>query len=279
MIKDSTVNKPKLAFIGGGNMAKSLVGGLLEKGFYSKNITVSDPLEKNLNQLSQRFGVNTTSDNSVAVRNADLVVLSIKPQIMQSVCKALVVSLKNMPPIISIAAGIPLESLEKWLGKDTPIIRCMPNTPALVQTGAAGLFANSNVNQKQRDLAQEIFNAVGICCWLEKEDDIDLVTAISGSGPAYFFLFMETMEKVAIDLGLSQEISRKLILQTALGAAKMATESDNNPAELREQVTSPHGTTEKAVDTFIQKDILGLFEKAIGNAVKRAKEMAKEAKN
>ena len=279
MIKDSTVNKPKLAFIGGGNMAKSLVGGLLEKGFYSKNITVSDPLEKNLNQLSQRFGVNTTSDNSVAVRNADLVVLSIKPQIMQSVCKALVVSLKNMPPIISIAAGIPLESLEKWLGKDTPIIRCMPNTPALVQTGAAGLFANSNVNQKQRDLAQEIFNAVGICCWLEKEDDIDLVTAISGSGPAYFFLFMETMEKVAIDLGLSQEISRKLILQTALGAAKMATKSDNNPAELREQVTSPHGTTEKAVDTFIQKDILGLFEKAIGNAVKRAKEMAKEAKN
>ena len=279
MIKDSTVNKPKLAFIGGGNMAKSLVGGLLEKGFYSKNITVSDPLEKNLNQLSQRFGVNTTSDNSVAVRNADLVVLSIKPQIMQSVCKALVVSLKNMPPIISIAAGIPLESLEKWLGKDTPIIRCMPNTPALVQTGAAGLFANSNVNQKQRDLAQEIFNAVGICCWLEKEDDIDLVTAVSGSGPAYFFLFMETMEKVAIDLGLSQEISRKLILQTALGAAKMATESDNNPAELREQVTSPHGTTEKAVDTFIQKDILGLFEKAIGNAVKRAKEMAKEAKN
>ena len=279
MIKDSTVNKPKLAFIGGGNMAKSLVGGLLEKGFYSKNITVSDPLEKNLNQLSQRFGVNTTSDNSVAVRNADLVVLSIKPQIMQSVCKALVVSLKNMPPIISIAAGIPLESLEKWLGKDTPIIRCMPNTPALVQTGAAGLFANSNVNQKQRDLAQEIFNAVGICCWLEKEDDIDLVTAISGSGPAYFFLFMETMEKVAIDLGLSQEISRKLILQTALGAAKMATKSDNNPAELREQVTSPHGTTEKAIDTFIQKDILGLFEKAIGNAVKRAKEMAKEAKN
>ncbi len=279
MIKDSTVNKPKLAFIGGGNMAKSLVGGLLEKGFYSKNITVSDPLEKNLNQLSQRFGVNTTSDNSVAVRNADLVVLSIKPQIMQSVCKALVVSLKNMPPIISIAAGIPLESLEKWLGKNTPIIRCMPNTPALVQTGAAGLFANSNVNQKQRDLAQEIFNAVGICCWLEKEDDIDLVTAVSGSGPAYFFLFMETMEKVAVDLGLSQEISRKLILQTALGAAKMAIESDNNPAELREQVTSPHGTTEKAVDTFIQKDILGLFEKAIGNAVKRAKEMAKEAKN
>ena len=279
MIKDSTVNKPKLAFIGGGNMAKSLVGGLLKKGFYSKNITVSDPLEKNLNQLSQRFGVNTTSDNSVAVRNADLVVLSIKPQIMQSVCKALIVSLKNMPTIISIAAGIPLESLEKWLGKDTPIIRCMPNTPALIQTGAAGLFANSNVNQKQRDLAQEIFNAVGICCWLEKEDDIDLVTAVSGSGPAYFFLFMETMEKVAIDLGLSQEISRKLILQTALGAAKMAIESDNNPAELREQVTSPHGTTEKAVDTFIQKDILGLFEKAIGNAVKRAKEMAKEAKN
>ena len=279
MIKDSIVNKPKLAFIGGGNMAASLVGGLLEKGFCSKNVTVSDPLKKNLNQLSQRFGVNTTSDNSVAVRNADLVVLSIKPQIMQSVCKALVASLKNMPPIISIAAGIPLESLERWLGKDTPIIRCMPNTPALVQTGAAGLFANSNVNQKQRDLAQEIFNAVGICCWLEKEDDIDLVTAVSGSGPAYFFLFMETMEKVAIDLGLSQEISRKLILQTALGAAKMATESDNNPAELREQVTSPHGTTEKAVDTFIQKDILGLFEKAIGNAVKRAKEMAKEAKN
>jgi pyrroline-5-carboxylate reductase len=184
-----------------------------------------------------------------------------------------------MPPAISIVAGIPLSLLKNWLGEDIPIIRCMPNTPALVQSGAAGMFANQKVNQKLRDLAEEIFDAVGLCCWLEKEEDIDLVTAVSGSGPAYFFLFMEAMEKVAIDLGLDQEVARKLIIQTALGAAKMAEGSDMNPSELRSCVTSPGGTTEKAINAFLEGDILGLFSKAMNKALERATEMAIEAEN
>lgn len=273
------MDKPRLAFIGGGNMAKSLIGGLIDKGFSSRCISVSDPVEKNLDQLNRKFGIATTSDNSIAAKDVDLIVLCVKPQILESVCKELQASLNQTPPAISIAAGIPLSLLMDWLGENTPIIRCMPNTPALVQSGAAGMFANQNVDKKLRNLAEEIFDAVGLCCWLEKEEDIDLVTAVSGSGPAYFFLFMEAMEKVAIDLGLDQEISRKLIIQTVLGAAKMAAESDMNPSELRSCVTSPGGTTEKAVNAFLEGDIMGLFNKAMNKALERATEMAKEAEN
>lgn len=273
------MDKPRLAFIGGGNMAKSLIGGLIDKGFSSRCISVSDPVEKNLDQFNRKFGIATTSDNSIAAKDVDLIVLCVKPQILESVCRELQASLNQTPPAISIAAGIPLSLLMDWLGEDTPIIRCMPNTPALVQSGAAGMFANEKVDEKLRNLAEEIFDAVGLCCWLEKEEDIDLVTAVSGSGPAYFFLFMEAMEKVAIDLGLDQEISRKLIIQTVLGAAKMAAESDMNPSELRSCVTSPGGTTEKAVNAFLEGDIMGLFNKAMNKALERATKMAKEAEN
>mgnify|MGYP001413566907 CR=1 FL=1 len=181
--KDMHVDKPRLAFIGGGNMAKSLIGGLIDKGFSSRCISVSDPVKKNLDQLNRKFGIATISDNSIAAKDVDLIVLCVKPQILESVCKELQASLNQMPPAISIAAGIPLSLLMDWLGEDTPIIRCMPNTPALVQSGAAGMFANQKVDKKLRNLAEEIFDAVGLCCWLEKEEDIDLVTAVSGSGP------------------------------------------------------------------------------------------------
>ncbi len=214
------MNKPKIAFIGGGNMAKSLIGGLINKGFSSRYICVSDPVKENLDQLNRKFGIATALDNSIAAKDVDLMVLCVKPQILESVCKELQASLNQTPPVISIVAGIPLSLLMDWLGEDTPIIRCMPNTPALVQSGAAGMFANQKVDKKLRNLAEEIFNAVGLCCWLEKEEDIDLVTAVSGSGPAYFFLFMEAMEKVAIDLGLDQEISRKLVIQTVSAQQK-----------------------------------------------------------
>ena len=273
------MNKPKIAFIGGGNMAKSLIGGLINKGFSSRYICVSDPVKENLDQLNRKFGIATALDNSIAAKDVDLMVLCVKPQILESVCKELQASLNQMPPVISIVAGIPLSLLMDWLGEDTPIIRCMPNTPALVQSGAAGMFANQKVDKKLRNLAEEIFGAVGLCCWLEKEEDIDLVTAVSGSGPAYFFLFMEAMEKVAIDLGLDQEISRKLVIQTVSGAAKMAVESDMNPTELRTCVTSPGGTTEKAVNAFLEGNIIGLFNKAMSKALERATEMAKEAEN
>lgn len=270
------MSKPTLAFIGGGNMATSLVGGLLEKGYPASNITVSDPMQENRDRLHQQFGINTTEDNLSASTNADVVMLAIKPQVMKAVAEELSSALSHQPLVISIAAGIPMSSLQQWLGKGTPIVRCMPNTPALVQTGAAGLFANAQVNAEQQVLASEILDAVGISCWLDKEEDIDAVTAVSGSGPAYFFLVMEAMEQAGVELGLSPDIARKLTLQTALGAAKMALGSDIEPAELRRRVTSPGGTTQRAVETFIAGDISGLFNKAMTGAVERAQEMAKE---
>tara|TARA_B110000444_G_scaffold259783_1_gene304621 strand:+ start:689 stop:1504 length:816 start_codon:yes stop_codon:yes gene_type:complete len=271
------VSKPKIAFIGGGNMATSLIGGILDKGHPSSHITVSGPTEEKLFRLNQKFGISTTKDNSIAATGAEVILLSVKPKMVKSVSLELSASLKHRPLVISVAAGIPLSSLQKWLGKDAPIVRCMPNTPALVQAGATGLFANTVVSREQCGLATEIFNAVGVCCWLEKEEDIDAVTAVSGSAPAYFFLFMEAMEKTGIELGLSQKVARKLILQTALGAAKMAMENDIEPAELRRRVTSPAGTTEAAINTFLEGDIVGLFNKAMTSCVKRAKELAKEA--
>lgn len=270
------MNKPTLAFIGGGNMATSLVGGLLEQGYPANNITVSDPMPENRDKLEQQFGVATSSDNHSAAANADVIVLAVKPQIMKQVSESLSAALGHQPLIISIAAGIPLSSLQQWLGQGLPIVRCMPNTPALVQTGAAGLFANDHVSSAQRASASEILGAVGIACWLESEADIDAVTALSGSGPAYFFLIMETMEQVGMELGLSQTVAHQLTLQTALGAAKMAAGSDVSPAELRKRVTSPGGTTQRAIETFVDGDITELFRKAMGSAVKRAEEMAQE---
>ena len=270
------MSKPVLAFIGGGNMATSLVGGLLEKGYPANNIIASDPMQENRDRLHQQFGINTTADNLGAAASADVVMLAIKPQVMKSVANELSSALGHRPLVISIAAGIPISSLQQWLGEGTPIVRCMPNTPALVQAGAAGLFANTHVSPEQQMLAGEILDAVGISCWLDKEEDIDAVTALSGSGPAYFFLIMEAMEQAGVELGLSQDIARKLTLQTALGAAKMAMEGDVEPAELRKRVTSPGGTTQRAIETFIAGDIAGLFNKAMTGAVERAQEMAKE---
>lgn len=270
------MNKPALAFIGGGNMATSLVGGLLEQGYPANKITVSDPVAENCNRLQQQFGIKTSSNNQETATNADVIVLAVKPQVMKQVAEELSAALAHKPLIISIAAGIPLSSLQQWLGESTPIVRCMPNTPALVQTGAAGLFANSCVSETQKTFATEILGAVGISCWLEKEADIDAVTAVSGSGPAYFFLIMEAMEQVGIELGLSPSVSRQLTLQTALGAAKMAVESDVEPAELRKRVTSPGGTTQRAIETFMAGDITALFRNAMTGAVMRAEEMARE---
>ena len=270
------MSKPALAFIGGGNMATSLVGGLLDKGYPTNNIIVSDPLQENRDRLRQQFGINTTADNLSAATCADVVILAIKPQVMKSVAKELSSVLSHRPLMISIAAGIPISSLQQWLGERTPIVRCMPNTPSLVQTGAAGLFANTHVSPEQQILAGEILDAVGISCWLDSEEDIDAVTAVSGSGPAYFFLIMEAMEQAGVELGLNQNVARKLTLQTALGAAKMAMESDVEPGELRKRVTSPGGTTQRAIETFMDGDLAGLFNKAMKSAVDRAQEMAQE---
>lgn len=273
------MNKPTLAFIGGGNMATSLIGGLLEQGYLAKQITASDPLEENRLRLQQQFGIHTSDNNVDIAQRADVILLAVKPQVMEPVVTALSSALMHQPLVISIAAGITIASLEQWAGAGIPIVRCMPNTPALVQTGAAGLFANSHVRSEQKILANDILSAVGVTCWLEKETDIDAVTAVSGSGPAYYFLIMEIMEKIGVELGLDQNIARKLTLQTALGAAKMAITSDVELSELRQRVTSPGGTTEQAIKTLMAGDITELFRQAMQAAKHRAEAMAKELSN
>jgi pyrroline-5-carboxylate reductase len=211
------------------------------------------------------------------INEVDVVVLAVKPQTLRSVAEksaALVQAKKSL--VVSIAAGISQTSLSRWLGEEVAIVRCMPNTPALVLTGATALHANPNVNEEQRDLAENILRAVGISLWVADENELDAVTAVSGSGPAYYFLLMEYMENAAIEMGLSKETARLLIQQTALGAAKIALESTESPEQLRNRVTSPGGTTQRAIETFQQGDFALLVSKALHAAQARSVEMSKQ---
>jgi len=270
------LNKPIIAFIGGGNMATSLIGGLVENGYPAASIRASDPVESGRQRLSQAFGIVTSADNRAVCAGAAVVVLAVKPQILKGVAEDLAPSLTADQVLVSIAAGIPLTALSTWLGAGQPVVRCMPNTPALVHRGASGLYANPRVSEAQRDLVGEVFSAVGTCAWLDAEADIDAVTALSGSGPAYFFLLMEAMEKAGVALGLDPDTARRLTLQTALGAATMAAASDVDTAELRRRVTSPGGTTERAILSFVEGGLPDLVHNAMAAASQRAKEMADE---
>ncbi|MCK5925001.1 MAG: pyrroline-5-carboxylate reductase, partial [Methylococcales bacterium] len=225
-----------IGFIGGGNMATSLIKGLIASGHPPQQIWVSDVDAERLKNLSSMLQIKTTLDNNLIIENVNVVVLAIKPQVLRKVAEKIVPALKNSATlVVSIAAGINQKSLSQWLGQSTAIVRCMPNTPALVLTGATALHANINVSNTQKDLAENILRAVGIALWVKDEKELDAVTAVSGSGPAYYFLLMEAMEQSAIELGLSQQTARLLIQQTALGAAKIALELDVSPEQLRKQ--------------------------------------------
>jgi len=267
------VNNSRIAFIGAGNMANSLIRGLIAKGVPGQQIAACDLDTTKLAQLQTECGIRTGSMAEVAA-DADVVLLAVKPQGMAGVCEALRPSLKQGVLIISIAAGIPLRSLEAWLGSERAIVRCMPNTPALVLEGATGLFANANTSGAQSALAEAILSAVGTSAWLTSEDAINAVTALSGSGPAYFFLLMEAMEQAGVAMGLAPELARQLTLQTALGAAKLAAGSDVAPDELRRRVTSPGGTTEAAIRSFEGAQFRAVVEQALFAAQKRSVELA-----
>lgn len=277
-VTQSQHTSSRLAFIGGGNMASALIGGLVAKGFAAERIVASDVLPESLERLRQVAPVQTTTDNETAIAAADVVVLAVKPQVMKQVLTPLAGTLqKRRPLIISIAAGIEIGSIEHWLGDTAlPIVRCMPNTPALVQLGATGLYANGAVSAAQRELAETILGAVGIALWLNDEAQLDAVTAVSGSGPAYFFLVMEAMQAAGEQLGLDPAVARTLTLQTALGAARMALDSDVDVAELRRRVTSPKGTTERAVASFEQDDLRGIFLRALTACRDRSQQLAVE---
>jgi len=270
------VTQPTLAFIGAGNMARAIIGGLLENGYPASAIWASEPDAEKLSDLETQ-GLNVTTDNNQAVSAADVVVLAVKPQIMKAVTTAMSAAVQQKKPlIVSVAAGIPVESLQRWMGADTAVVRCMPNTPALVQTGASGLFASPQVTAEQKAITDEVMAATGISLWVEKEELIDAVIAVSGSGPAYYFLFMEAMIAMGEKMGLSAEVSKQLTLQTAAGAAKMALNSDVDPAELRRRVTSPNGTTEQAILSFQRDSLEEIVARAMTNCSKRAAAMAEE---
>ncbi len=267
----------KITFIGGGNMAQSLIGGLIEDGFNPQHIHVSDSNTLCLETLSNKYPVQTYSDNLTASTDAKVVILAVKPQQLQSVLKELSPEWQSNRLLISIAAGIKLDDMARWLDTDdVAIVRAMPNTPSLVQAGAAALCANSSVSSQQHELAESILRAVGLAIWVEDEDKMDAVTALSGSGPAYFFLVMEAMEFAAKEMGLEAETARLLCLQTAFGAAKMALESDESTATLRERVTSPGGTTERALHELDDGGLRGLFENALIAAALRSRELANQ---
>jgi len=265
-----------LAFIGGGNMAASLISGLVNDGYDSQHILVSDPDAEKLASLAAHFRIKSSADNNQAVANADIVILAVKPQAMEKVARALADTLQQTKPlVISIAAGICEADLQNWLGGEISLVRTMPNTPAMIQTGAIVLHASSEVSKKQQDLAESIMRSVGLTRWVNSEELMDAVTALSGSGPAYFFLVMEAMEAAGIELGIPADTARLLTLQTALGAAKMAMESADGPAILRQRVTSPGGTTESALKTLNEGDLLPLFKQALTDARDRSVELSK----
>ena len=266
-----------ICFIGGGNMAQALIGGLLSRGLPTTRITVSDPVEQ-IRHILEDKNIQTTTNNVDAIKHADVVVLAVKPQVLATVLQPLKGLLSNKL-VISIVAGAEIQTISDLIGGSERIVRVMPNTPALVQTGAHGLYATAAVNTRDRELSSQILAATGLTIWVDTEAQIDAVTAVSGSGPAYFFYLMESMILAGKSLGLDEKVATALTLQTALGAAQMAITSSNSPAELRKNVTSPNGTTQAALDVFDHAQISQHIQSALAAAQQRSQELAQELSN
>ena len=274
------INK-KIGFIGSGNMAYSLIGGLTSTGVEGQNIWVSDPSTEKTTELAANFSVNISQDNIDLITAVDVVILAVKPQQLAMVCAEIANKvISNKPLVISIAAGVLSQNIELWLNPDEntenapALVRCMPNTPALVQSGATALYANQYVTEEQKTLAESILRSAGLTLWLDNESDMDAVTALSGSGPAYIFLILEALEKAGIKLGLDQKTAHLLAIQTAFGASKMALESTDSPEVLRNKVTSPGGTTEKAIGILQDGKLEQLIFKALEGAKQRSIELS-----
>lgn len=270
------INK-KISFIGGGNMAQALISGLLAKGMPPKQLTVSDPNSSNREQMKAK-GINTIDSGKNpldALRQADVVVLAVKPQVMADVVVDFA-SLLDKQLVISIAAGLPTASLTKMLGGYQNIVRAMPNTPAMIQAGATGLYATDNINEAEKLLATELMSASGLVIWVDDEDQLHAVTAVSGSAPAYFFYFIESVIQAGMKLGLNQEQASALAMQTALGAAKMSIDSEHTPEQLRHKVMSPNGTTEAAVYSLQENKVGELIGKAMQACAKRSREISEQ---
>ena len=275
MTSASPASKSTIAFIGGGNMARSLIGGLLARGTAAADIRVSEPVDALRDALTRDFGVAVGADNTEAAAPAGLWLLAVKPQVMRAVCEALApLAQAQRPLVVSIAAGITAAQMQRWLGGGVAVVRAMPNTPALLGAGVTGLFASTEVDANGRERAANLLSTAGKIVWIESEAQMDAVTAVSGSGPAYIFLLAEAMEAAALAEGLPAEAARALVLETVLGAARMLTESGEDPAELRRRVTSPGGTTQAAIETFEAGGFHTLVASAIRNATERGRQLS-----
>lgn len=268
----------KITLIGGGNMARGLIGGLLGQGANPALITVSDPVASSRETLERDFGVRTTADNAAAAGDADVVVLAVKPQQMGPVARALAPALAaRRPLVISVAAGIRAADLERWVGPGVPVVRAMPNRPALIGAGASGLYAAVSVGAAQRTLAEQVLRTTGLCVWVNQESELDLVTALSGSGPAYFFRLAELMAEAAIAQGLEPATARRLAAQTLAGAGQLvAADSAPDLARMRAEVTSRGGTTEAALATFDAHGFGATVAAAQAAAARRSQELAEQ---
>jgi pyrroline-5-carboxylate reductase len=264
-----------LAILGGGNMGRALISGLLRRGTRPEHITVGESFQAARDALAADFGVQCTADNAAAIEPASVIVVAVKPQAAGTVLAPLQPALqRTRPVVISIAAGIRLAALEYWCGAGVPVIRAMPNRPALVGAGAAGLFAPASVAGAHREAAEQVMQAVGEVIWVAAEDDLDIVTALSGSGPAYFFLLAELLTQGAIDLGLEPAAARRLAIATLHGAGQLAHTGDGDLARMRAEVTSKGGTTEAAVKSFDAADLRGIVARALEAATRRSRELA-----
>ncbi|TIC99612.1 Pyrroline-5-carboxylate reductase [Colletotrichum higginsianum] len=282
-----TLESSKIAFIGGGNMAAAIIGGLVAKGIDKQNVIVSEPWDVNREKMAA-LGVRTTTSNAEAFAGADIAILAVKPQVAKAVCNELGAAVSSgrdtVPVVVSIAAGITLEALRKWLALDdgrTPhVVRVMPNTPALVGEGASGLFAAPDVTDDEKKLTEALMASVSKATeWVDKEELIDVVTGLSGSGPAYFFAMVEHLISSAVGLGLSPEQAKRLAAQTCLGAGKMLVESPEAPGQLRKNVTSPNGTTHAALQSFEASGFQVIVDKAVKAATSRGEELGKTLGN
>ena len=267
----------RIAFIGGGHMSSALVGGLRARGAAPQHIIVSDPVPAQRARLQFDFGVRVTADNAEAVRDADLVVLAVKPQQMAEAAQGIAAELAARPrPVVSVAAGIRLANLRHWLGDGPPLVRAMPNRPALIGAGITAAYADPGVGPGERAAVEGVLSAAGALVWLEDESQMDAVTALSGSGPAYFFLLIEALEDAGVTLGLPRATARQLAVHTALGSGRMAAEGTDPPATLREQVTSRGGTTAAALAVLEGAGLRATFGAALAAAARRSAELADE---
>jgi pyrroline-5-carboxylate reductase len=269
------MNSPRIGFVGGGNMARALIGGLIGRGTAAAQLSVGEPLPAARESLIRDFKVRASADNHSAIEGCDLVIVAVKPQQAGTVLRPLAAPLQAAGTVlVSVAAGIPISSLNGWVGSEVPVIRAMPNRPALVGAGVTGLFAEGLVSMEHRRLAEQTLQAAGQTVWVARESDLDIVTALSGSGPAYFFLLAELMMQAAVAQGLTPEAARLFAVGTLQGAGALARLSDGDLARLREEVTSKGGTTEAALAAFAAADLRGIVERAMQAAARRSRELA-----